>query len=71
MNIHSFIWQLFEITAFEPKESFRATIKVFAPDIKFYRGGQASNSMFQRVDEAAADIYRLLPHVISLENRLR
>jgi len=34
--------ELFEIIAVDPKESFRATIKVFAPDMKYYRGGQVN-----------------------------
>ncbi|XP_022693831.1 uncharacterized protein LOC111263197 [Varroa jacobsoni] len=37
--------EIFEVTAVDPKESFRATVKVFAPDIKFYRGGQVNVSV--------------------------
>ncbi|OQR73048.1 LETM1 and EF-hand domain-containing protein anon-60Da [Tropilaelaps mercedesae] len=37
--------ELFEVIAMEPKESFRATVKVFAPDIKFYRAGQVNVSV--------------------------
>ncbi|XP_018497534.1 uncharacterized protein LOC100906820 [Galendromus occidentalis] len=40
--IHPQSVEVFEIIAVEAEESFRVTIQVFAPDIKYYRGGQVS-----------------------------